>query len=52
MLRENTPVLEIPFGIVFAVFILFLLSIGLLYIRKLLVLFGSELAKRGGPRPP
>ena len=42
MMRENTPVLEVPFGIVFAAFILFLLSIGLAYIRKLIVLFGAN----------
>lgn len=42
MMREDTPVLGIPFGIVFGVFILFLLSIGIFYIRKLFVLFGPN----------
>ncbi|MNY75315.1 hypothetical protein D3C86_2145630 [compost metagenome] len=42
MMREDTPVLGIPFGFVFAPFILFLLAIGLLYIRKLIVLFGPK----------
>ena len=40
MMRENTPVLEIPYTYVFAPFILFLLSIGLFYLKKLIVLFG------------
>ncbi|WP_170285839.1 TRAP transporter small permease [Propionivibrio limicola] len=40
MMREKTPVLDVPFGLVFAPFILFLLAIGLLYLRKLIVLFG------------
>ncbi len=42
MMRENTPVLGVPFGLVFAAFILFLLAIGLAYIRKLIVLFGPN----------
>jgi TRAP-type C4-dicarboxylate transport system permease small subunit len=42
MMREGTPVLGIPFGLVFAPFILFLLAIGLIYIRKLIVLFGPK----------
>lgn len=42
MMRENTPVLDVPFGIVFGVFILFLLSIGFYYIKKLIVLFGPN----------
>lgn len=42
MMRENTPVLDVPFGIVFAAFILFLVSIGLYYIRKLFILFGPN----------
>ena len=42
MMREDTPVLGVPFGIVFAVFILFLISIGVAYIRKLIVLFGPN----------
>ncbi len=51
MMRENTPVLEIPFGLVFGVFILFLLSIGLLYVRKLLVLFGPNWRREIGIVP-
>lgn len=42
MMREKTPVLDVPFGIVFAAFILFLLSIGFFYIGKLFVLFGPK----------
>ncbi len=42
MMRENTPVLDVPFGLVYAAFILFLLAIGLAYIRKLIVLFGPN----------
>lgn len=42
MLREKTPVLSVPFGLVYAVFILFLIAIGVLYIRKLIVLFGPN----------
>jgi len=42
MMREKTPVLDVPFGIVFAAFILFLLSIGIFYIGKLFVLFGPK----------
>lgn len=42
MMREKTPVLDVPFGIVFAAFILFLVSIGLFYIGKLFVLFGPN----------
>lgn len=48
MMRESTPVLGIPFGIVYAAFVLFLLSIGLLYIRKLIVLFGPNWHKEVG----
>ena len=51
MMRENTPVLGIPFGIVYAAFVLFLLSIGLLYIRKLIVLFGPNWKKEVGVVP-
>ncbi len=51
MMRESTPVLGVPFGIVFAVFILFLLSIGLLYIRKLIVLFGPNWKREVGLVP-
>lgn len=42
MMREKTPVLDVPFGIVFAAFILFLLAIGIFYIGKLIVLFGPN----------
>ena len=42
MMREDTPVLGVPFGLVFAPFILFLLSIGIAYVRKLIVLFGPN----------
>ena len=42
MMREDTPVIGIPFGLVYAPFILFLLAIGLVYIRKLIVLFGPK----------
>ena len=42
MMREKTPVLDVPFGIVFAAFILFLISIGLFYVGKLFVLFGTN----------
>lgn len=42
MMREKTPVLDVPFGLVFAVFILFLLSVGIFYVRKLIVLFGPN----------
>ncbi len=42
MMREKTPVLNVPFGVVFGVFILFLLSIGIFYIGKLFVLFGPK----------
>ena len=42
MMREKTPVLDVPFGLVFAPFILFLLSIGLFYVRKLVILFGPN----------
>ena len=42
MMREDTPVLGVPFGIVFAAFILFLLAVGLAYVRKLIVLFGPN----------
>ena len=42
MMREKTPVLDVPFGIVFAAFILFLISIGLSYVGKLFVLFGPN----------
>ena len=48
MMRENTPVLGVPFALVFAVFILFLLSIGLLYIRKLIVLLGPDWRREVG----
>jgi TRAP-type C4-dicarboxylate transport system permease small subunit len=40
MMRENTPVLGVPFAYVFAAFPLFLISVGLSYARKLVVLFG------------
>ena len=42
MMREDTPVLGIPFGLVYAPFILFLLSIAIAYLRKLIVLFGPN----------
>ena len=42
MMRENTPVLDVPFGFVFGAFILFLLAVGLFYVRKLFLLFGSN----------
>jgi len=42
MMREDTPVLGIPFGLVYAPFILFLLSVGIAYLRKLIVLFGPN----------
>lgn len=42
MMREDTPVLGVPIGIVYAPFILFLLAIGVAYLRKLLVLFGPN----------
>ena len=42
MMREDTPVLGVPFGLVFAPFMLFLLSIGIAYLRKLIVLFGPN----------
>jgi TRAP-type C4-dicarboxylate transport system permease small subunit len=40
MMRESTPVLGIPFGIVYASFLLFLIAVGIAYVRKLIVLFG------------
>lgn len=48
MMREDTPVLGIPFGIVYAAFILFLLAISLAYMRKLVVLFGPNWKKEVG----
>ena len=42
MMREDTPVLGIPFAYVFSAFILFLVAIGLFYIRKLVILFGPN----------
>ena len=42
MMREDTPVLGVPFGLVFAPFMLFLLSIGIAYLHKLIVLFGPN----------
>jgi TRAP-type C4-dicarboxylate transport system permease small subunit len=51
MMRENTPVLDVPFGVVFAVFILFLLAISLAYIRKLIVLFGPNWKAEVGAIP-
>jgi len=42
MMRENTPVLGIPFAFVFGVFPIFLVSVGLFYVRKLVVLFGRN----------
>ncbi len=41
MMREDTPVLGIPYAYVFATFILFLVAIGFFYLKKLIVLFGS-----------
>ncbi len=51
MMREDTPVLGVPFGIVFAVFIVFLISIGIDYIRKLIVLFGPDWKAEVGAIP-
>lgn len=48
MLRERTPVLDIPFGYVFAPFILFMLAIGLSYVRKLFALLGGNWHKEVG----
>ena len=42
MMREKTPVLDVPFGIVFGAFMLFLLAVGLFYVRKLFVLLGAN----------
>jgi len=42
MMREKTPVLDVPFGLVFSVFILFLLAVGVAYLRKLWILFGPN----------
>lgn len=52
MMRENTPVLGLPFGLVYAPFILFLLAIGVAYIRKLIVLFGPNWQAEVGVVPP
>jgi TRAP-type C4-dicarboxylate transport system permease small subunit len=51
MMRENTPVLEVPFGIVFGVFVLFLLFVGIAYVRKLIVLFGANWKAEVGAIP-
>ena len=48
MMRERTPVLDVPFGLVFGVFILFLLSVGLFYLRKLVILFGPHWRREVG----
>lgn len=51
MMREATPVLDVPFGYVFGAFILFLLSIGFFYARKLIVLFGPNWKSEIGDVP-
>lgn len=51
MMREDTPVLGIPFGLVFGVFLLFLLSIGLFYLRKLAILCGPHWQREAGVIP-
>lgn len=51
MMREDTPVLGIPFGLVYAPFILFLLAIGVAYLRKLIVLFGPNWKNEVGAVP-
>ncbi len=51
MMRENTPVLDVPFGLVFAPFILFLLAISLAYFRKLGVLLGKNWKAEVGAIP-
>lgn len=51
MLREDTPVLGVPFGVVYAAFVLFLLSIGLFYIRKLVTLCGAGWSREVGIVP-
>ena len=40
MMREDTPVLGVPYAYVFATFILFLIAIGFFYLKKLITLFG------------
>ena len=53
MMRENTPVLEIPFGFVFGAFILFLIAVAIAYLRKLIVLLGPDWkAEVGAISPP
>jgi hypothetical protein len=44
-------VLDVPFGYVFGAFILFLLSIGFFYARKLIVLFGPNWKSEIGEVP-
>jgi TRAP-type C4-dicarboxylate transport system permease small subunit len=51
MMRENTPVLDIPFGIVYGAFILFLVAIAVAYLRKLIVLFGPNWKNEVGTVP-
>ena len=51
MMRESTPVLGIPYAYVFAPFILFLISIGLFYLKKLIVLFGAGWRDEAGLVP-
>ena len=51
MMRESTPVLDVPFGYVFFPFILFLLSTGLSYVRKLVVLIGPRWRSEIGEIP-
>ena len=51
MMREATPVLDVPFGVVYMPFVLFLLAIGLFYLRKLAVLFGPNWKAEVGAVP-
>jgi len=51
MMREDTPVLGVPFGLVFAPFVLFLIAISVAYLRKLIVLFGPNWRAEVGAIP-
>ena len=51
MMREATPVLDVPFGVVYMPFVLFLLSVGIFYLRKLVVLFGPNWQGEVGAAP-
>ncbi len=51
MMRESTPVLGVPYAYVFAAFILFLITVGFYYLKKLFVLFGPGWKKEVGLVP-